>query len=203
MVYPWVDLQPDRRIKSVYSGEEFDPLKLIELDAEIDRAGDEQLEGLRATESAADPAVLEIQEAILEASLPYNCEHVVPQSWFDKRGAHVRRHAPPVPPASRGATASAAIAVLRLPLGGRGGGPQRLRPPHANQFQPTAGLGARGEGHAVLLVFATRAWSAAGLRPIPRTASRCCWAGTRRTPSASTSGTAIRRSSTFRGTATP
>src|SRR5262249_27391145 len=84
-LYPWVDLQPDRRIKGVYWGQEFDPLELIEMDAEVDRIRAERLEAFRALESATEPGALEIQEAMLEATLPYNCEHVVPQSWFEKR----------------------------------------------------------------------------------------------------------------------
>ena len=85
MLYPWVDLQPDRRIKSVYSGQEFDPLELIEMDLEVDRARAERLEAFRAMEVTPDPAILALEEAMLEASLPYNCEHTVPQSWFGKR----------------------------------------------------------------------------------------------------------------------
>jgi endonuclease I/V8-like Glu-specific endopeptidase len=85
MLYPWVDLQRDLRIQSIYSGEGFDPLELIRQDLEVDRARAEQLELFRRTEAASDPVALEMEEAQIEASLPYNCEHVVPQSWFKKR----------------------------------------------------------------------------------------------------------------------
>ncbi len=141
MLYPWVDLQPDMRIKSVYSGQEFDPLKLIEMDAEIDRARAEQLEAFRATESAADPAALELQEALLEASLPYNCEHSVPQSWFNKqepmRGdLHHLFACESGCNSFRGNTPyfdfRGAKEVIRTGCGRR----------EANRFQPTAGLGA-------------------------------------------------------------
>src|SRR5262249_61032289 len=60
------------------------PLELIGMAAEVARARAERLEAFRALESAAEPGALEVQEALLEAALPYNCEHVVPQSWFDK-----------------------------------------------------------------------------------------------------------------------
>jgi endonuclease I len=82
-VYPWVDLRPGSppAIRSIYSDKGFDPRELIEADFRLD-AERERLrkmlkrEGATALESAMD---------LLEASLPYNCEHVVPQSWFAKR----------------------------------------------------------------------------------------------------------------------
>jgi endonuclease I len=82
-VYPWVDLRPGSvpSIRSIYSDKGFDPRELIEADFRLD-AERERLqemlkrEGTMALESALD---------LLEASLPYNCEHVVPQSWFFKR----------------------------------------------------------------------------------------------------------------------
>ncbi len=84
-VYPWVDLQPDLKIKSVYSGRTFEPLELIEQDLAIARERTERLEEFMTTEAAEDAALLEAQEALLEASLPFNCEHVVPQSWFSAK----------------------------------------------------------------------------------------------------------------------
>src|SRR5436305_560436 len=68
-LYPWVDLQPDRKVRSVYTQEEFDPAELIEEAARIH----EQRELLRATAGS---------EAAVEEIDPYNCEHVVCQSWF-------------------------------------------------------------------------------------------------------------------------
>lgn len=64
-LYPWVDLQPDGVLRSIYTNEEFDPQELIEEAAEIAE--------LRA--SLAAHAAEELH--------PYNCEHVVPQSWFE------------------------------------------------------------------------------------------------------------------------
>jgi endonuclease I len=40
---------------------------------------------LLRNERFASSADQRAYEDFLEASLPYNCEHVVPQSWFDKR----------------------------------------------------------------------------------------------------------------------
>ncbi|MEH7887192.1 endonuclease [Bacillus sp. JJ1609] len=63
-VYPWVDLQEDGQLKSLYSGQQLDPLKMIEDD-------------LRQYKL--------LQEGRFSGTegLIYNCEHVVPQSWFD------------------------------------------------------------------------------------------------------------------------
>ena len=69
-LYPWVDLQPDRTVRSIYTLEEFDPKALIKEAARIH----EQREALRTT-AASEAAVEELE--------PYNCEHVVCQSWFD------------------------------------------------------------------------------------------------------------------------
>jgi len=40
---------------------------------------------LLLAESTMSGAQMAVELDVLEASLPYNCEHVVPQSWFDKR----------------------------------------------------------------------------------------------------------------------
>ncbi|HZM37701.1 MAG TPA: endonuclease [Acidimicrobiales bacterium] len=72
-LYPWVDLQPDLKLTSVYSGQRFDPAKLI--------AGDLLTEATRAHRLATEA---DLSPDALEALLPFNCEHVVPQSWFEK-----------------------------------------------------------------------------------------------------------------------
>jgi len=81
-VYPWVDLQPNLKLRSIYSRREFDPEEMIREDFAIEVARAERLQELLQRESALD-----VDEALsrLEAALPYNCEHVVPQSWFGKR----------------------------------------------------------------------------------------------------------------------
>ena len=62
-VYPWVDLQENLQLKSLYSGDQINPLKVIEQDLRLHQ---------------------KLQEGKLTVSdsLIYNCEHVVPQSWF-------------------------------------------------------------------------------------------------------------------------
>jgi endonuclease I len=86
-LYPWVELRHTRGgedIVSIYSGKGFSARELIETDFAID----EQRSRLRATIAIPRPGALEaapVDEDFLEAALPYNCEHVVPQSWFNKR----------------------------------------------------------------------------------------------------------------------
>ncbi|MFO7178883.1 MAG: endonuclease [Pseudomonadota bacterium] len=81
-VYPLVDLQPNGMLRSIYSWKEFDPEHFIREDfrVELERAARLQemmmLESSRGLEECID---------LLEALLPYNCEHVVPQSWFSKK----------------------------------------------------------------------------------------------------------------------
>lgn len=72
-VYPWVDLQKDGRLKSLYSGKHMHPEETIQAD-------------IRALESAAGAEDAGNQGfGALPADPILNCEHVVPQSWFGKR----------------------------------------------------------------------------------------------------------------------
>jgi endonuclease G len=80
-LYPWVDLQPDLSLTSLYTGERYDPAELIDRDIEVARQRRE--ESRRITRSGAAPD--ERAEDLLESVLPYNCEHSVPQSWFGKK----------------------------------------------------------------------------------------------------------------------
>jgi endonuclease G len=84
-LYPWVDLHDDLMIHSIYSGEKFAPLEFIQRDQEVAGLRLERLAGFRATESAGDPIAEAVMLEALESQLPFNCEHVVPQSWFGKK----------------------------------------------------------------------------------------------------------------------
>jgi endonuclease I len=83
-VYPWVDLQEDGSIASIYSGETFSPLELIERDAAAERARLDGLETALSLESFSTSDIPALMDQ-LEANFPFNCEHVVPQSWFAKK----------------------------------------------------------------------------------------------------------------------
>jgi len=83
-LYPWVDLHPDLKIRSIYSGQTFEPVDLIREDFRIDQLRTLRTQELKLKESTLTQERYERELELLEASLPYNCEHVVPQSWFDK-----------------------------------------------------------------------------------------------------------------------
>lgn len=81
-LYPAVDLHEDGLLRSVYSGKTFTLSQLIAMDAEADR----QREQLMSERNAALLTEAEANTLAGEAEqrFPYNCEHVVPQSWFNK-----------------------------------------------------------------------------------------------------------------------
>lgn len=82
-LYPDVDLQPDGQLRSIYTGETFAPERLIVEDTRTEQRRVQARE-LRLAEAELAPEALAALEEELEAALPFNCEHVVPQSWFDK-----------------------------------------------------------------------------------------------------------------------
>lgn len=82
-VYPWVDLRHNDppTLRSIYSGAPLDPRELIEADAKV------EAERTRAAEALTNEVSGLGRESLfdfLETTLPFNCEHVVPQSWFGK-----------------------------------------------------------------------------------------------------------------------
>ncbi|MFB7256193.1 endonuclease [Streptomyces nojiriensis] len=85
LLYPFVDLHPDEKLRSIYSGQDFTPQELIEADAAVEAARIGRWQEFMLHESAPGPEAIEAQLDLLEASLPFNCEHVVPQSWFAKK----------------------------------------------------------------------------------------------------------------------
>jgi endonuclease G, mitochondrial len=83
-VYPRVDLHPDGVLRSIYSGRTFSPEELIQADAAVERARTERMLEFNLRETALGPSELRAEAAAIEEALPYNCEHVVCQSWFDE-----------------------------------------------------------------------------------------------------------------------
>jgi endonuclease G, mitochondrial len=67
-LYPWIDLQPDGKLRSVYTQEVYDPRALIEEAAEIE-ARRQAFRAVRRAEPATDGARLEVQ---VEREEPYN-----------------------------------------------------------------------------------------------------------------------------------
>ncbi|MFI8895739.1 endonuclease [Streptomyces paradoxus] len=85
LVYPWVDLHENGQLRSIYSGREFSAEELIRADAAVEEARLDRVQELLLHELTAGPAEFEAEFDVLEASMPFNCEHVVPQSWFAKK----------------------------------------------------------------------------------------------------------------------
>jgi endonuclease I len=86
-VYPWVDLHKDGRrlvIKSVYSGQVFDARLFIEEAFRIEARRESLRVSMRMNEAFGNVPET-VLEDLLEANAPFNCEHVVPQSWFSKK----------------------------------------------------------------------------------------------------------------------
>ncbi|WP_246197321.1 endonuclease I family protein [Cytobacillus depressus] len=82
-LYSRIDLHMDGKLKSIYSGKERDPEQVIKDDYEAERKRIAAYTKVLKISSKTD---YEIQMAMasIESENMYNCEHVVPQSWFDK-----------------------------------------------------------------------------------------------------------------------
>lgn len=84
-LYPWIDRRDgrNRELRGIYSNKVFDALEVIRKEASMERQREQAIRERMTRESleTVDEAFLEE----LEASYPFNCEHVVPQSWFSKR----------------------------------------------------------------------------------------------------------------------
>jgi endonuclease G len=83
-VYPFVDLHPDRLLRSIYSQRTFEPEELVREDLRIEQERSRRLQELLRVETALSAERIGLEADRLEAQLPFNCEHVVPQSWYDK-----------------------------------------------------------------------------------------------------------------------
>ncbi|WP_028784392.1 endonuclease I family protein [Thalassobacillus devorans] len=77
-VYPWVDLRPDGSLRSVYSGNQRDAEEVIKEDYEASLKREREMNKIDKDQEAA-------QLMRIAADFKYNCEHTVPQSWYDAR----------------------------------------------------------------------------------------------------------------------
>jgi endonuclease G, mitochondrial len=84
-LYPWIDIRPNRKIQSIYSDQQFEPETLIQEDFRLEQARALRQQELLGRESTLSPEDFDREMDFLEASLGFNCEHVVPQSWFLKK----------------------------------------------------------------------------------------------------------------------
>ncbi|SEA00784.1 Endonuclease I [Thalassobacillus cyri] len=77
-VYPWVDLRPDGTLRSVYSGQQRDAEEVIKEDYETSLKRTREIEKLEKHHGGE-------KLAGIAAAFKYNCEHTVPQSWYDAK----------------------------------------------------------------------------------------------------------------------
>ncbi|WP_432714029.1 endonuclease [Pedobacter sp.] len=84
-LYLNVDLHPDGQLKSIYSNKDFTTQELILADQKIDI--DRQLQFIELVKNEKTLGLSAFNEAVekLESAMPYNCEHVICQSWFKKQ----------------------------------------------------------------------------------------------------------------------
>ncbi len=84
-VYPVVDLHPDGQLRGIYSNKTYTVQELVLADQKIDIERQLQFISLVKKEQTMGVKAFNAQVEQVEAMLPYNCEHVVCQSWFNKR----------------------------------------------------------------------------------------------------------------------
>ncbi|WP_099157454.1 endonuclease I family protein [Virgibacillus ndiopensis] len=76
-VYPWVDLRPDGNLKSIYSGIKRDAEEVIKEDYAT------SLKRRDEVAKIIDEDKTKLMQ--VERNFKYNCEHAVPQSWFNEQ----------------------------------------------------------------------------------------------------------------------
>ncbi|WP_087972348.1 endonuclease I family protein [Oceanobacillus rekensis] len=79
-VYPWVDLKPDGNLTSIYSGKNRKPEEIIQEDYVTSLKRQSSMD----TMFNSNKNLIDAQLTQIEKEFPYNCEHVVPQSWFNE-----------------------------------------------------------------------------------------------------------------------
>ncbi|MFO0820488.1 MAG: endonuclease [Pirellulales bacterium] len=88
-LYPWIDLQESGKLHSVYSNKPVDLEQLLRDEVMIESRREQQRREFFARESSVSEEAMEEFFDALEANEPFNCEHVVPQSWFNKKSPMV------------------------------------------------------------------------------------------------------------------
>ena len=87
-LYPWVDIHEDEGLRSIYSGAVMSAEEIVANElASINRADPKLAELLvegHFEEAARRESTVRGKLEVLEAATMFNCEHVVPQSWFAK-----------------------------------------------------------------------------------------------------------------------
>ncbi|WP_188456276.1 endonuclease I family protein [Virgibacillus oceani] len=76
-VYPWVDLRPDGNLISIYSGKSRQAEEVIQEDYATSIKRQEEMKRIAAEDDN--------QLKRIEIDFKFNCEHSVPQSWFNEQ----------------------------------------------------------------------------------------------------------------------
>lgn len=78
-VYPWVELRPNGHIESIYS-----PHSVVEVSQAKQQAVDNEI-AKNLFMAPLSPETLAAHSALVGLNGAINCEHVVPQSWYDAK----------------------------------------------------------------------------------------------------------------------
>jgi endonuclease G, mitochondrial len=139
-LYPWVDLHQDGHLRNIYSGSRVDPETVIRDDARIAKARRDLVADFVRSRATFGAREVHEEAKNVEHKLHFNCEHVVPQSWFDgdlpMRGdLHHLFTCEPVCNSDRGNLPYAELTELRTPVAGCG------RRKAKQAFEPFTGKG--------------------------------------------------------------
>ena len=84
-LYPKVDRHENGELRNIYSGTPLDPVEVLRQEMVlVEKFAPETMQLLEQQSFASEAERLEYLD-FLESDLAFNCEHVVPQSWFKKR----------------------------------------------------------------------------------------------------------------------
>jgi endonuclease G, mitochondrial len=83
-LYPWVDLHPDGLLHHVYSGRAVEPAEVIKDDADRAHRRADRIREVLGQNPDLQPAERAAASHAIGQELRFNCEHVVPQSWFGR-----------------------------------------------------------------------------------------------------------------------
>ena len=83
-LYPWVDLHPDGLLHHIYSDRVVEPAEVIKDDADRAHRRAERIRQVLRQNPDLQPAERTAASHAIGQDLRFNCEHVVPQSWFGR-----------------------------------------------------------------------------------------------------------------------
>nr|WP_280638039.1 endonuclease [Shimia sp. R9_2] len=81
-LYPWIDRHEDETLRSIYSNDIMAEELFVAERAALEIALTQVARNSEITLLELTPERIDLEDAELEATNVFNCEHVVPQSWF-------------------------------------------------------------------------------------------------------------------------